>query len=618
MAILARWHTILNILATREEATLSELQIILNYSPQTIRSSITLLNHQLGDIAQIITTPTGAYQLKVYDDKDFELINHGYLKRESTFNSRSKRKAYILRELFLTNDYVLIDEFAKETLVSRSTINTDLRELRQELEKYGAFIESAPNRGLKLSGDELQVRLAYFHLAQDYFEWYKVTENLQRKIKQFSQEYLLTDEQLFYILKAIDICLIRMTLKQELLCPIANFTNLVKDHPLSDLIIYLVEQEYSYTFNGMERDFIVFPLSLGLVKGVSTSQITANEQNRHIFTLMMEQIEQKYILDIDFLSFYNEIAVHLFFLTQRIIFSIESQGFFYGEIEANYPFSYQLASEALSCIASYLDREVSLVERDYLTLYFEMLIENKSSREKSIAIVCKTGRGTAGIIRNQIQKIIGKDIKIHQYSEEEYRSINFDHYIAVFTTIPVTKIQTEVPVIHVSNIFDNQYLTRRWQSIVSKTSSVHNQYHLRFLSLETQKSYEEILKELSRYLYEENLVDKDFYNNLLDRESTASTLFDNNIGFPHAIQVQTNEIALLISPVKQVIGEWKRELIIFMLGIPEKLTESNETILLSLYDDIFAVASSEDLQEELMRVRDMKEFESYMKRKGVF
>lgn len=618
MAILARWHTILNILATREEATLSELQMILNYSPQTIRSSITLLNHQLGDIAQIITTNTGAYQLKVYDDKGFELINHGYLKRESTFNSRSKRKAYMLRELFLTNDYILIDEFVEETLVSRSTINADLRELRQELEKYGAFIESAPNRGLKLSGDELQVRLAYFHLAQDYFEWHKITIDFQKEIKELSQEYLLTDEQLFYTLKAIDICLIRMELNQELSNPIANFTNLVKNHPLSDLIIYSVEQEYSYTFSMMERDFIVFPLSLGLIKGVSTSQITANEQNRHIFTIAMEWIEQKYILDIDLLSFYNEIAVHLFFLTQRIIFSIESQNFFYGEIEANYPFSYQLASEALDCVATYLDREVSLVERDYLTLYFEMFIESKPSIEKSIAIVCKTGRGTAGIIRNQIQKIIGKDIKIHQYSEEEYRSINFDHYIAVFTTIPVAKIQTEVPVIHVSNIFDNQYLSRRWQSIVSKTSSVHNKYQLRFLPLETSKNYEEILKELSHYLHEENLVDKDFYNNLLDRESAASTLFDNNIGFPHAIQVQTNEIALLISPVKQRIGEKERELVIFMLGIPEKLTESKETVLLNLYDDIFAVASSENMKKELMEVKDTLELESYMKRKGVF
>ena len=39
---------------------------------------------------------------------------------------------------------------------------------------------------------------------------------------------------------------------------------------------------------------------------------------------------------------------------------------------------------------------------------------------KQIAVVCTTGRGTAAMIIQQLRRVLGNDVDITQYSEEDF------------------------------------------------------------------------------------------------------------------------------------------------------------------------------------------------------
>ena len=101
-------------------------------------------------------------------------------------------------------------------------------------------------------------------------------------------------------------------------------------------------------------------------------------------------------------------------------------------------------------------------------------------------------------------------------------------------------------------------------------------------------------------LTKEHIVDECFLERIRQREEKHATIFDSEIGFPHAINDQTDKIVLSI-------GVFKRKLVtpegniklIFLLGIPSELTGKNEQDLLRIYDELFSIAGNADFREEI-------------------
>ena len=55
---------------------------------------------------------------------------------------------------------------------------------------------------------------------------------------------------------------------------------------------------------------------------------------------------------------------------------------------------------------------------------------------KEIAVICSTGHGTALIIQRQLEKVLGPDVQIAHFSEEEAER-RIESIFCYFTTIPL-------------------------------------------------------------------------------------------------------------------------------------------------------------------------------------
>lgn len=109
----------------------------------------------------------------------FDEIMQGKLKTASDFNSASKRIAYLLNRLIETEDFLRMDDLSEEVGVSRGTVVKDLKTLKEMINDFDVKITGTPNKGLRIIGDELELRLLLFYFVSPYFSETKTEQFLE-------------------------------------------------------------------------------------------------------------------------------------------------------------------------------------------------------------------------------------------------------------------------------------------------------------------------------------------------------------------------------------------------------------------------------------------------------
>ena len=98
MGIVNRWYEILKLLLAHDQLTADDFRRNFSFTPHTLKNSIKLLNEEMVGIAHI-HEKKHIYTLQIFDFKELDKIMSGSFKRESDFNSSTKRIAYILKKL---------------------------------------------------------------------------------------------------------------------------------------------------------------------------------------------------------------------------------------------------------------------------------------------------------------------------------------------------------------------------------------------------------------------------------------------------------------------------------------------------------------------------------------
>ena len=621
MAVVNRWYRILELLVTQQRLTLEEMRSDLNVSLSTLQKSIEQLNELLDSDLQI-KQEGQLVSLEVYDYRRLEDILAGSLRKESDFNSSSKRTSYLIKRLVRSSQPLLIDDLAEEIGVSRTTINKDLRQVKELAAVYQVRILGRPNRGLEVSGSELNLRLFYIHHVYAYFDSDTLTEESQSFLEDLYQTFKLPKKTQELLTKVIAITIARLRRRQQLQQPIAYYTNELADSDLVHQLIYHIEMTYHLSLSQYEQDFISYPLHIQYIDGLPYRPSPSPELLA-LFQKMVQKVKETLLVTFNEESLYVEMHRHLKFLLHRLIFHVQANDIFHGDIPNKYPLAFEMAKVAGQELQQSFGYQLAISELSYLALYFEMALREEESekqlRTRKIAVVCTTGRGTANMICRQLRRVLGQEISISQYSEEEFNPLEDDDYFAIFTTIPLKLTGLKSPVVHLTNLFDDQWLQDEWKRV--------NRYHqknletitLKFIRLSDEASYQAYLEKMVASLEKEGLVDSQFLNRTLDRELQQSTIFGNGIGFPHTINQKEGQTILMLAVLDPIHQEGAEQVeFIFLVAIPQQVEGQMEAELLELYDDIFRIASDSSLKGDLKKVMTEAEFLAFTRSKGVF
>lgn len=280
--------------------------------------------------------------------------------------------------------------------------------------------------------------------------------------------------------------------------------------------------------------------------------------NRNLFDKIIANVEQVFSVKFNKEQFFNVIQYHLTHLTNRMVMNHDMNDIFFEEIAEKYPSSYAMAEEAAKIIEKEISSGVPVVEINYLTLYFEMELSGYSvPNKRHIAVICHTGIGTALIIKNQLQKVIGHDVHITAYSQQVVSDETLDKYFAIFTTIPLRTINTKVPIIQLNSIInDDAFVREQWRKVEKYSQISGNKLKIRISNVSDNSNYLDLISSMSEELIIDNLVDENFKHNILEREKMKSTIFDSTINQSarEAVQTMLTTVIPFMAFVSLIIG----------------------------------------------------------------
>ena len=167
--LLAREKKIVTLLIEHEDKlTTTQIATSLKVSSRTIKADIKKINEELEKHSCRINSQQGVGLWIEYDNHEAKK----YLKEVTRdtadlYLSPEVRKYHLAVELLLQDDYTSMEVLAKEYYISKATVLNDLNELDELWEHYGVHFIKKVKYGIKVEGNESQIREAELgHVGQ--------------------------------------------------------------------------------------------------------------------------------------------------------------------------------------------------------------------------------------------------------------------------------------------------------------------------------------------------------------------------------------------------------------------------------------------------------------------
>ena len=175
-----REKSILQFLIKHREryVTSKELAEYLSCSDRTVRNHLKSIDQTLNLQGVSLVSKQGqGYRLFFESQEACQTFRMIYelgddYNTKSSMSQSDDRLAFILNKLLFEQVPVLFDDLVEELYVSRSTLSNDFKKIRQMLAEYNLTIESRANKGVYVSGEELDKRrfiISYF-LENQFFK----------------------------------------------------------------------------------------------------------------------------------------------------------------------------------------------------------------------------------------------------------------------------------------------------------------------------------------------------------------------------------------------------------------------------------------------------------------
>ncbi len=629
---------ILQILENKRSASLEYLEKKLNVSTKSIKNDIKELNEILDGNA-LIQSKIGKYKLYIIKQNQFEKIKQNLYLHDDFFNSPKKRMAYVINRLMNDENPVLTEDLAFEMSIGRTTLIGDLKKIREVLERYNLKIVGKTNTGLKLEGQEIDIRL--FVLENLYDEIYKNHEldyDVKEELNKIFLDLKLESSTKKHIVKFLTVLIDRVVNGHPIIELNEKYEDLIYTEQIriTNNMLDKLENIFNIEIPNNERVFMTLPI-VGMRTPMDIDRVKNLEITEEVINLVLDIIELiKIEMDITITpgNLLDEFTYHISFMLNRLKYGIKIKNPILDEIKEKYMVPYKLAEITKVLIEDRTKKKVSKDELGFLAVYFSVFIsENSYEQNKicSIAIICGTGKITARLIAAQLRKIVDIDTKLEMFSDSQVNKEILDEFDLVLSTIKF-KCDTVTPIIHLKEIFDENQLKNKIESVrytekldipmlQGMESLVLNLLdEEKFFILDREKSYIENVDYMIDNLYDLAYLDEGFKERIHIRESKSTMVFDEYIALPHAINKGTDKIVFSIGIFsdEQKVKKYDNPKVIFLLAIPDG-DEKDDDILVKIYDEIIAIAKDKEAVENIAHMKNYKELLMYfIKQDNIF
>lgn len=631
--------------------TSKELAAYLNCSDRTIRTYYKTLVEKLDDYSGIdlISKQGYGYKLDVLDDDalaDFleeNHINDHHLDYQS-ITDINDRYNYLLNKLLFEQNEIYFDDLVDELYVSRSTLSSDFKKIRQKFKPYHLKIESKANKGVYVMGSEHDKRrfiMDYFISSGfiDTMHSYVDNELLNQRISFEEVTIIVLDECREGGLKLSDFVIQNLVIHIAL--AIRRITEGFKiskleeeelklrelpERQIADNILKRVSVSTGIDFPVEEVDYITLHLiskSHGNARYVSES---VQERMRQELIDSIEKINPEVKNDFQLIE---GLLAHLSTMLIRLEGKVVLENPLTTEIQANYQEMYQLAEQVITTMPTFQSFSLTPNETAYIALHFMAAKERyKEQRKYNVLVICATGYGSAQMLKSRIKNELGNLISItdvigyYEINDEKLKGIDF-----IVSSIDLSNLIFNIPVFTVSVFLTDEEL----QEIKHGISHLNTSTSLRKMEDETSElsvrevfddyfskeaffilsnvSKDEVLRKLVKSIskHENDQFEKRMLDMMKQREAMSSIIFGEHIAVPHPMKAVGSKHHFAVALIQDELlwdDQYPSIKIVFLMSMSIHENDGLPDLTSAIVD----LVDEPDLQEKMLACQSFEEF----------
>lgn len=571
---------IFRILKDGKYHTSLELAYILNISDRTCRKYIKILSEILiKKNVEIESKPRFGYLLKDNNISANELF-HNEVKKIP--NSSNDRVMYLVNKLIYDDKYIKLFDVSEEIYTSSKTLSQDLKKVSELLENYNLFLERKPYYGIKLQGNEIDIRNFHIDILEKRLNENDIEDDIKLKIVEIAENISVN-------FRGKNIKISDISLQNLAISFYVTLNRIDKNYLIEDIVenedeLFKVKKgeikacinDLKNIFN-LKKDMSERDVDYLTIRFMTTETMTYSS----IKNLDVKDI-QKLIEDIFFYinvtfkidlsndeMLYKNLYTHLIALVIRLRFGIKTQNPLIDDIKKNIPFEYNLSQYVCSRIGEKYSKELSEDEVGYIAVILHMAKEiNKRNRKKNILLICPSGRGISKFLtytfKNSFSEYLN-EINVCGLSDLKY--INLDEIDIVFSLVD-DKLNINKPVYKIKYFLNSDDLEDIKKILDDNKEYVNSIFTKElFFHFEEEINKKDLISFVSNKFKEYIKFNDDLESLIIEREKLGMTEISEDVAIPHPIHVipSVNKIAvcLLDKSIKWINNEV--QIVLFML-----------------------------------------------------
>lgn len=598
---------------------------VLKVSAKTIQNEIKGLNKSFQNAAYI-KKENLKYTLYIVKLEEYLLLKKNIYERYFNFDSSKVRLVYIFKKLAELHEPYILDELAYEMTVSRGTLVSDVKKLKDVLKEYNIKISGKTNSGIKLSGSEKDIR---FYILENIFN-YVYKEDIfdmedHKYIDSLAEKHSIEKQGLYEFFRYLTVSLDRFANGFFIDLTDSRYEELKEEYTnrfIEDVCNY-IQKRYNIELDDNEKKFIAIsyatmrlPSSIKML----TDNIKSVEEYNILLNDILANIYYEYSLDIDVSTIKEEFIYHLYFMIKRLKYGVRYTNNMKEVIMDKYPISFKIAKTAGKIISAMYSYDISIDEICYLAIYFETFISNIGN-DKTIRVLIITNASKAyrNLMVQELRSISRENIEVDSVTESD-SDVELNNYDLIISTVK-KEFNTNSMVIYQNTILDMEYIKkeinlaryigkmnipqiRGMESLILSTITDET-----FYILDSSLTYEENLSEMIGRLYRQGLVDEYFEDRIREREKKSSMMFTHSIAFPHTTNKFTDSILIAVGVCERGCIDNENLRLVFLAALPEN--SENSTALVRTYDELISIIREENVIEDISKLGSYDDLVSY-------
>ncbi len=486
------------------------------------------------------------------------------------FSSTSSRVGYIISSLINEDDYLKSSDLSEEMYVSQSTVSNDLKHVREILNKYHLTLDSKPSHGIKIVGDEKNMRLCLikegiigkpklysldaFVLRHEESEINIISDIVTRIFLKY--EYSISEIVLQNLIVHIHVCILRVKEGHVVQTPKTKLPDKYDTaYEIAQEILMICSTSFDIPYS--EAEVIYLTLNI-FGKKEFDDEYFISIKTTEIIDDALEKIKHTYHIDLT-----NEIdlkialGLHLTPLIIRVENKMQFNNLSTLNIKQMNPLAYNIATDFLSFVFKNY-RDFTEDEINYVAIHFINFVENKMSNkdENNVLIISSYRLNDTFLMRQKIIRNIPNINEIKVVNENKWNQMDAKNYSAIITA--EKEVSERYDNVKLVDFFLTDNDIKKIENSISglkDVSHITSKFHPKLFTRCSSKSKKEIVDNML-HLVESNInLGTELSNSVRKHEEiTPSSYFGNGIAILHPEEPITSTsfiaVALLNKPVK--------------------------------------------------------------------